>query len=420
MAMTHGQYSQDLAARARARIPGGVNSNVRLANADRFFARGAGPWLWDVDGNAYIDYALGMGPTIFGHANPAIDAAVSLACADGMVFAGQNALEVHAAERLCELLRWPDRVRLGMTGTEMVQVALRLARAATGKQRFVRFAGHYHGWVDNVLLAPGEGRVPGSSGQALGSLDKMVLVRWNDAEALERELDAQGDQIAAVIMEPVMLNTGAAEPLPGYLERVREACTRHGVVLVFDEVITGFRVALGGAAERYGVTPDLATYGKALAGGWPVAAIAGRAEIMDLLADGTVNHSGTFNGSVMASAATIATLALLEADPPYARMDSYGSRLMAGLREAAERHDLALNVDGVPAAFAATLVELPGTAEADLPALLADVLADAGIWTTSRGLWFVSAVHRDAELEETLSRIDDAFERLGSQPLPAV
>jgi glutamate-1-semialdehyde 2,1-aminomutase len=275
--------------RAALRLPGGVNSNVRLAGRRRFFERGAGAWLWDVDGNDYVDYLLGQGPCVLGHAPEQIVKAVDVACRQGMVFGAQHPLEVEAAERLCETLGWPQMVRFGCTGTEMVQAALRLTRAATGRRQFVRFEGHYHGWLDNVLVTM-DRSPPGvaSAGQLEDHLADGLTLPWNDAGALAELLARRGEDVAAVVMEPMMCNAGAILPRPGYLEQVRRLCDEHGVVLVFDEVITGFRLALGGAAERFGVIPDLATYGKAMAGGWPVAALAGRGDLMERFGTGDV------------------------------------------------------------------------------------------------------------------------------------
>ncbi|MDO8210340.1 aspartate aminotransferase family protein [Conexibacter sp. CPCC 206217] len=401
--------SEQLAERALARVPGGVNSNVRLSAAEYFFARGEGARIWDVDGKEYIDYALGQGPMLLGHSHAGINGAVAMACADGMVYGAQHPLEVLAAERFCEAVGWAERVRFGMTGSEVVHAALRLARAVTGREQIVRVTGHYHGWGDTVLLdLAATEPVPASVGQPAAALDGTRLVPWSDVDALRRAL-ADGD-VAAVIMEPVMFNSGAFPPAAGYLQEVRRACDEHGTILIFDEVITGFRLALGGAVEHFGVTPDLATYGKAMAGGWPVAAFAGRADLMDRLGDGTINHAGTFNASVMASAAVVATLAVLEADPPYERLNAYGVELMAQLGELAQRRRVPLRIEGLPVAFTVALEPAVGGGALQLHR----ALADAGIWTTGRGLWFVSDAHRTDELRDTVARVDAALARLGS------
>lgn len=413
-----GPQTEQLRERARAVVPGGVHSNVRLVVADYFFSGGAGAWLWDVDGRDYVDYCLGQGPMLFGHANAAIDGAVAMACTRGMVFGAQHPLEVEASEKIIEMLGWADRVRLTMSGTEAVHAVIRIARAATGRTKIVRFEGHYHGWADNIFI-PLDGRaVPASRGQPAEMFDNLLVMRWNDAEAVEQLLEERGKEIACVIMEPIMFNRGAVQPHPGYLERVRTACSRHGVVLIFDEVITGFRLGPGGAVQHLGVRPDLATFGKAIAGGWPVAAFAGRADLMDPLAD-DVNHSGTFNGSVMASAAVVATLTLLREKPPYEDIKEYGSTLMRDLEELGDQHGLPLRINGLPAAFnVAVAAESFGSGEDDgssASLALHGALAKAGIWSTTRGIWFVSAAHGQREHDATLDRAGKAFDLVASQ-----
>jgi glutamate-1-semialdehyde 2,1-aminomutase len=409
--------SEELRSRALELIPGGVNSNVRLLGPATFFAHGRGSRLVDVDGNEYIDYLLGQGPNFLGHAPTDVLDAVDRACRRGMVFGAQHELELEAAEVVLDALGWAERIRFCMTGTEAIQAALRLARAVTGRERFVRFAGHYHGWIDNVLVAIDGGRaVPASAGQLPAHLDDSVTLPYNDLSALERTLDEQGEDVAAVLMEPVMLNAGSIEPSAGYLEGVREICDRHGVVLIFDEVISGFRVALGGATERYGVTPDIATYGKAMAAGWPVAAIAGDADLMDRFGTGEVNHSGTFNATVMACAATVAAVRTLAAEQPYATIEERGRRLMDGLAELANEHGLDVNVQGPPMAFHAGFGPGPVRSHDDLGSLdieryesFSRLLVEHGVWVAGRGIWYLSTAHDDADIDETLDRISAAF-----------
>lgn len=408
--------SDDLAIRARRRIPGGVNSNVRLDGPAIFFARGEGAWLWDVDGNDYVDYLLGQGPAFLGHAPPEVLEAVAEASRKGMVYGAQNSYEVEAAERLCDLLGWPEMVRFGSSGTEMVQAALRLARAHTGRTRFVRFGGHYHGWIDNVLVAPdGHGFGPASAGQPTSALAETVVLTWNDLDSLRSALEPE--DVAAVIMEPIMLNAGAIAPRDGYLPGVRELCDQTGTVLIFDEIITGFRVASGGASEVYGVLPDLATYGKAMAGSWPVGALAGSAELMERFGTAEVNHSGTFNANVMGMAAVAATLRLLADSPPYPELEKTGTRLMEGLEELGRRFDLPLRLQGWPMAFHASYGEgIEVHDHTDLSKLehsryreLAGRLVDHGVWVAARGIWYLSAAHGDNEIDATLERAEAAM-----------
>ncbi len=407
--------------RALARMPGGVNSNVRLESATWFFERGAGAWLWDADGGDYVDYAIGMGALFLGHSDPAVREAVRRSAERGTVYGAQHPLEVEAAESFLEAVQWADRVRLGSSGSEAVHAVLRVARAATGRNKVVRFTGHYHGWLDNILV-PLDATTPrpASPGQLPTAIEDLLVLPWNNNEALASLLSEQHDEVAAVIMEPIMLNSGATEPAPGYLELARELCSQYGVVLVFDEVITGFRVALGGAVERYSVIPDLATYGKAMAGGWPVAALAGRAEYMDLLADGRVNHSGTFNGSTMACAAVSATIETLRREPPYEGVERYGSQVMIALPEMAKDSGVAVKVEGLPMAFSVTLetsshLRASPAQRQTAARRLHAAFAEAGIWTTTRGLWFVSTAHREDELAATLTRAAKAFDLVRPQ-----
>jgi glutamate-1-semialdehyde 2,1-aminomutase len=412
--------SEALAERARRRTPGGVHSNVRLDAPAIFFARGEGAWLWDVDDNDYVDYLLGQGPAFLGHAPGRVLEAVEKASRAGIVFGAQHPLEVEAAERLCAMLGWADEVRFGTSGTEMVQAALRVARAATGRRRFVRFEGHYHGWLDNVLVAVGgEGAGPASSGQLAEALDPSITLPWNDLSAVASAFDRHPGEIAAVLMEPMMLNAGAILPRPDYLAGVRELCDRHGSLLIFDEVITGFRIAPGGAVERFGVIPDLATYGKALAGSWPVGALAGPRRLMEPIGTGDVNHSGTFNANRMAMAAVAATLEFLADQPPYAELARVGDRLMIEISTLGR--DVGLRVQGLPMAFhvsfgpeAADVTDYRSLQALDAARYrkLAELLWDEGVWVAARGIWYLSAAHGDRELETTLERVAAALRRL--------
>lgn len=412
--------SKRLSAAARRYIPGGVNSNVRLDGPPLFFSRGEGAWLWDVDGNDYVDYLLGQGPAFLGHAPGDVVAAVDEASRLGMVYGAQHPLEVEAAARICQALEWPEMVRFGSSGTEMVQVALRSARAATDRNKFIRFEGHYHGWLDNVLVkVGGDAAEPASAGQLASHLEDGILLPWNDLEALTAALEKHEGEVAAVLMEPMMINAGAIEPETGYLKGVRKLCDDHDVVLIFDEIITGFRIALGGAAGRYGVTPDLATYGKAMAGSWPVAAVAGSAELMERFGTGEVNQSGTFNANVMGMAAVTATLRHLADDPPYEQLERVGTTLMEGLRKLGEASDLPMQVQGLPMAFhvsfgggAVTDYRSLQTRDADRYRNLADALVAAGVWVARRGIWYVSAAHGEEEVEVTLERAEAALGRL--------
>ncbi len=400
-------------------VPGGVNSNVRLEVAQRYFARGAGARLWDTDGQEYIDYVLGQGPAFLGHAHPRMLAGVTESIAAGMTFAAQTEIELEAAESLVKALVWADMVRIGMTSTESVQAALRLARAATGRRLFLRFRGQYHGWLDNVLVNSQEPwpRVA-SDGQLASSLDESITIEWNDLEAVHQALAEHPGQIAAIITEPMMLNAGAILPEPGFLEGLREITTAHGIILIFDETITGFRLGPRGAIGRFGVEPDLAIFGKAVAGGFPASVLAGNADLMSRFAKGT-NHSGTFNANVLACAAIVHALAIMQSTPIYDTVERTGGQLMASLRGLFADFDLQLQVRGLPAAFHVAFDTAdPVRSFADLQRAdseryrrLVPHAIDSGVWITGRGIWYVSGAHDDATNDATLARMTNALKK---------
>ena len=398
-------------------VPGGVNSNVRLEVADRFIARGAGARIWDVDGNELIDYVLGQGPAFLGHAHPRILARVTQEITNGLTFGAQTEVELLAAEALVAALGWAEMVRIGMTSTETVQAALRLARSHTGRSLFLRFRGQYSGWLDNVLISPANSvPAPASKGQLPEALDQSVTIEWNDIAALSDALDAHEDRIAAVITEPMMLNAGAILPLPGYLEELRAQCTARGIVLILDETITGFRLGPQGAIGRFGVEPDLAIYGKAVAGGFPASVLAGSTALMSAFADGT-NHSGTFNANVLSCAAIVAAMEVMADGEVHATVESTGSDLMRQITSLLKERDLPIQVRGLPAAFHLSFdVDEPVTSYADLLrgdaaryGRLVRAARDNGLWLTGRGIWYVSAAHDTSTTTDTLERLDRAI-----------
>jgi glutamate-1-semialdehyde 2,1-aminomutase len=409
-----------LQARALQALAGGVSSNTRLLNPHLIVERASGCRIWDADGTEYIDYLLGQGPNFLGYAPQRVVEKVLTAQLNGVIYAATHVREIEAAERVLEVLGWAETMRFGSSSTEMVQAALRMARAATGRALVVRFHGHYHGWTDNIYTrADGAGTAPGSKGQPASALRDVITIEWNDAEAFEQVMSERGSEVAAVIMEPVMLNAGVIVPEPGYLETVRRVCQQRGTVLIFDETISGFRVALGGAAERYGVHPDLAVYGKAMAAGWPCAAIAGKRDLFADVATGAVTHAGTFNGNTIATAAVLASIDELASGEVYEQVGKTGAALMQAIRDAAEASGLGLHVQGLPMAFHASFAE-PGRAVTRFRQLagadaarygrLADVLIAHGVWVARRGIWYVSAAHTEADIDESAGRIGRAFE----------
>ena len=405
-------------------LAGGVSSNFRLGMqpGPLVFDRAEGPYLFDADGNRLIDYYLGMGPMILGHTPADVILAVERQMGRGLLYAGQSAVEAEAAGLVCEMVPCAERVRFTSSGSEAVQAALRLARAATGRRVVVKFDGHYHGWFDNVLwsTAPPAGAnapVAGSLGQPADAGIDIVALPWNDLAAVTDRL-ARGD-VAGVIMEAAMCNSGAILPLPGYLEGVREACTKAGTVLIFDEVITGFRVGPGGVQRRLGVTPDLATFAKALAAGFPVGAVAGRADIMDLCTRGVV-HGGTYNGQAAVMAACAATLRRLREPGAYDAMERRGTRLMDGIRDAFAQAGIAATVTGFPQIFHVAL----GLSEAprnwsDLLRVdragyvrFAAAMLRRGVRVLERGAWFMSTEHDDDVVEATLAAVPGALREI--------
>ncbi len=336
--------SRKLFERAREVIPGGVNSPVRAFKAvggdPLFFARGRGALLYDVDGNEYIDYVCSWGPLILGHAHEAIVREVQEAAKDGTSFGAPNPHEVELARLVVEAVPGIEKVRMVNSGTEATLSALRLARAFTGREVIVKMEGCYHGHVDALLVKAGSGLatlgLPGTPGIPARVVEQTVVLPYNDLDAFARLVSERGGEIACVIVEPVAANMGVVPPRPGYLEGLREITARHGIVLIFDEVITGFRLALGGAQERYRVTPDLTTLGKIIGGGLPVGAYGGREEIMNRVApEGDVYQAGTLAGNPLAMRAGIVMLRHLRQPGVYDRLEALSERLARGLSAAA-------------------------------------------------------------------------------------
>lgn len=411
---------RELLARAQKVLPGGVNSNVRLAVKDSFIVRGLGSRVWDIEGNEFIDYLLGQGPNFLGHANEEVIKAANTAMQAGMLFGAQNPLEVEAAERVLDALKWAEQLRFNVTGTEAVQAALRIARANTGKNKFIKFQGHYHGWLDNVLTNTQLGVAGQNSlGQSKSALNDCLVLPWNDLSAVIAAVNENQD-IAAIITEPMMVNSGAIVPDIGFLEGLREICTERKIIFIFDEVITGFRLSRGGAVQRFGVTPDLATYGKAIAGGFPVAAIAGSEKLLRKVGTGEINHSGTFNGYAIGSAATIASMKILSTPNIYDNLEIIGTKLIDGIKRLALKHGAPLHVQGLPMAFHLSFgsdkkirnyEDLIKQNDGLYKRFVAS-LRKSNIWITDRGIWYLSMSHTEDDIKITLERFDEALARM--------
>jgi glutamate-1-semialdehyde 2,1-aminomutase len=415
-----GARSAEVMRRARALMPGGVSSPVRafaaVGGEPPVFTAGHGCRLIDADGRDYIDHVLAYGPLILGHGHPAVRAALGARVPLGTAFGGPTVLEVELAERVVAAVPSIEMVRFVNSGTEATMSALRLARAVTGRDRIVKCAGGYHGHADLLLVEAGSGvatlGIPGSPGVPEAAVRDTLVVPFNDAAAVEELLVAEGERVAAVIVEPVAGNMGCVPPRPGYLEALRALTTRHGALLVFDEVMTGFRVAYGGYQELCGVTPDLTCLGKVIGGGLPVGAYGGPATLMEWVApSGPVYQAGTLSGNPLAMAAGCATLDELRDGAAHARLEALGGRLAAGLAAAAEERGVPCAVNRVGSMLTPFLgvTEVGDYAQARA--------ADAALFRAVHAAWlrggvfwppsqfeagFLSTAHGDAEVDRTI------------------
>lgn len=410
-------------------LAGGVSSGLRRAAKPYplFFDHGEGALVADVDGNKYWDYGLAWGPLILGHAHPHVVEAVRRQAGRGLTFGAQHDLEFHVAEMLTSIIPCADLVCFANSGTEIVQVALRLARAATGRRKYVKFEGHYHGWSDEALIAyhPRADEIlehpsPVGAGQLPSS--HVVIAEWNNRACIERIFAEHGREISAVICEPLLANSGCIPPAPGFLELLREITMRHGALLIFDEVITGFRVDLRGAQGRWQVTPDLATYAKAVGGGVPFSVLAGRAEFMELIAGGKVIHAGTLNGNPLSLAAAYATIEVLAAGNGsiYQQLRARANRLQKGIANALERTGLPFTISGDGPVFQVSFMSEPAAnyrqtlrAQAGIYNDFALALLDEGVLVLPDGRWYVSAAHTDDDIDRTLEAIQSVCAHSG-------
>ncbi len=402
--------SAKLMARAERLFPGGVSSPVRAFGAvggtPRVIERGEGAYVWDADGNRLLDYIGSWGPMILGHAHPAVIAAIGERAALGTSFGAPTEEELLLGEAIVAAMPSVERLRFVSSGTEAAMSALRLARASTDRARIVKMAGGYHGHADALLVRAGSGAsgLPASAGVTDAAAADTLIATYNDLASAEALL--AGGDVAALIVEPVAANMGVVPPAPGYLEGLRELTRRHGALLIFDEVITGFRVARGGAQERYDVSPDLTVLGKIIGGGLPVGAYGGRAELMRLVApEGPVYQAGTLSGNPLAMAAGLTTLRELTL-PLYDRLETVGAALEAGLREAAAAADCAVRINRV-----ASLLTLFFDDDARF-ARFFHAMLDAGVLLppSQQEAWFLSAAHGEAEIAATLRAARGAFD----------
>ena len=424
--------SHALFTRALELLPGGVNSPVRAfrsVGGEPFFAKRAeGAYLIDVDGNRYVDYVGSWGPMIAGHAHPDVLDAVARTMCDGLSFGVPNALEVEMAETLRRLVPSMRMSRMVNSGTEATLSAIRLARGATGRSRIVKFEGCYHGHGDSFLVKAGSGALtfglPNSPGVPKVLADLTLTLPYNDFDAATRLFDEAGDDIAGVIVEPIVGNANCILPRDGYLQHLRDLCTRHGAILIFDEVMTGFRVALGGAQQRYGIEPDLSTFGKIIGGGMPVGAYGGRADQMRQVAPaGPVYQAGTLSGNPVAMAAGLATLRLIEAPGFHERLERRTHELCDGLETAARDAGVALTTNRSCAMFGLFFTDRKVETFAD--AIACDTAAFNRFFHAMlrRGVYFapsafeaafLSSAHGDVEIAHTIDAAREAFREVAS------
>jgi glutamate-1-semialdehyde 2,1-aminomutase len=413
--------------RAQRVIPGGVNSPVRAFRAvggtPRFFERAAGAYLWDAEGRRYIDYVGSWGPMVLGHTHPAVVAAVQAAAARALSYGAPTAEETLLAERLCELVPSLERVRLVSSGTEATMTAIRLARGFTGRKLIVKFEGCYHGHADALLVKAGSGALtfgnPSSAGVPEETAAQTVVLDYNDTAQVRELFSRKGKEIACVIVEPVAGNMNLVLPAKGFLEALREECTRQGAVLILDEVMTGFRVALGGAQARYGIQPDLTTLGKVIGGGLPLGALGGRREIMEKLAPlGPVYQAGTLSGNPIAVAAGLATLQLVVQPRLLERIEATTTSLIERLVAEARGRGIAFSAQSVGSMFGLYFREAPPRSFAEVMQCDRErfnkffhAMLERGVYLAPSAYeaGFVSAAHGEAEVEATVAAARQAF-----------
>lgn len=426
--------SANLLERAQKVLAGGVSSEFRKYNYPHalFYSRGEGSRVYDVDGNEYLDFALSQGPLILGHSHPTVLQAIDEYSEKGQLFAGQHIKELELAEKINNLIPSADLLRFCLSGSDAIQTAFRVARAKTGKNKFLRFEGHYHGWLDNVawgLSVPSDKDLgprdkpnvfPWTKGLPKNSRDEFKILPWNDLELVEKTLAQNHREIAAIITEPIMCNNGCILPEPGFLEGLRSLSDQYDVALIFDEVITGFRISLRGAQSYFGVTPDLAVFAKAMANGYPISAVVGKQEWMKVIEESKVIHAGTMNSGNASVAAALATINILEKEQPHDKLFQYGKSLMEGIQSAARETGHNLLVTGPGPMFSTTFTERTAVKEyrdtlsSDQDKLKNFVAAmhEEGIRIIGRGLWYISIAHTHDDIDQAIDTAHKVLKNL--------
>ncbi|MEC8750044.1 MAG: aspartate aminotransferase family protein [Chloroflexota bacterium] len=427
------EKSKRLYSKAKELVPGGVSSSIRQTEwpVPLFFDKAYGSKMWDVDGNEFVDYVMGMGPNIFGHAPEFVTKSVYQDMQNGYCLTGQTEKENEISEFIQKTLPFKRKVRYASSGTEIVQVALRLARSYTNKNKFLKFEGHYHGWMDSVLynshpdITNEENiykPVAESGGISKGTADEVIIAPWNDINALENILKNSHQEISSIITEPILWNTNVILPEDGYLEKLRLLCDKYNILLIFDEVGTGFRVALGGAQEIYGVEPDLSTYAKSMAAGFPIAMLAGKPEIMDFMANGKVVHGGSFNSNVMSVSATHATLKHLLTDKNfYKNLNQNGEKLIEGLKSVALKNNVQILIQGLGSVFYLSFTSADSiknyrdhsnNVNFEKYKEFAKLMLINGVRLSQNGRWHMSSAHSDEDIKKTIYAADKSFSEL--------
>jgi glutamate-1-semialdehyde 2,1-aminomutase len=426
MGMDRYKKSAELLARSRKVLAGGVSSEFRKYNHPHalFYTHGQGSRIYDADGNEYVDFTLSQGPLILGHSHPDVLHAIQEYSSAGQLFAGQHILEVELAEKINELIPSAELMRFCLDGSEAVHTAFRIARAKTGKQKFLRFEGHYHGWLDNVCWG-----ISAKSAEALGSREQpevfpwteglpertreeFIILPWNDLTLLKETVQNHHHELAAIITEPVMCNNGCIVPGQGFLEGMRALCSEYDIALIFDEVITGFRLSLGGAQQYFGISPDLSVFAKAIASGYPFSVIAGKKEWMQLVEEGRVIHAGTMNSGNATIAAALSTIKVLQAENPYTRLFQYGQQLMNGLKQVAFEANQQMLIQGPGPMFHTgfttrdTVKDYRDSFSYDKVKLGKFIagMHDEGVRIIGRGLWYISAAHTPEDISFAIEK----------------